>query len=334
MAALRGLGSNRTPVLVDGRRVATSPSLQDSGVDLNTIPLAAVERIEVLSDGASAVYGSDAIGGVINVILRKDFSGVETTAGLGRPEAASAEEEDASIVAGISTGDSRMLFGASYTNKKAIFLCNRDYSRGQLGPQNAGISGFGNTILNADFSDTLEAPDAGCQENLRYYRLVDDVGNFTGIQGAAMCGFDFTQFAADTTELTLQRAAAGGSRRVQHGARRADQLGNAVERLPDRRRARPLRSWRLGQLQSHRPVLRPDALRPRRAHAVRTDHPAVLTRYRSIGGRKGPDSFAALPCPRTVPADDLHQCGRAGKAYRGPHSSALAVQARAIGGHR
>ncbi|MFP5306715.1 MAG: TonB-dependent receptor plug domain-containing protein, partial [Gammaproteobacteria bacterium] len=214
VAALRGLGSNRTLVLVDGRRVATSPSLQGSGVDLNTIPLAAVERIEVLSDGASAVYGSDAIGGVINVILRKDFSGVEITARLGRPEAAGADEEDASIVAGISTGDSRMLFGASYTNKKAIFLRDRDYSRGQLGPQNAdetydfsqtaGISGFGNTIFNADFSDTLEAPDAGCQENLGYYRLVDDVGNFTGVQGAAMCGFDFTQFAADTTELTSQ----------------------------------------------------------------------------------------------------------------------------------
>jgi iron complex outermembrane receptor protein len=210
--SLRGLGSNRTLVLVDGRRIATSPSLQGSGVDLNTIPLAAVERIEVLSDGASAVYGSDAIGGVINVILRKDFNGVEISAGLGRPDNAGADEEDASIVAGLSTGDSRMLFGAAYTNKQPIYLRDRAYSRSQFGAEvapdtynfseTAGISGYGNTVFNSDFSETRAVDDAGCQESLGYYRMIDDVGNFTGIQGGDMCGFDFTQFAADTTELT------------------------------------------------------------------------------------------------------------------------------------
>ena len=212
VVSLRGLGSNRTLVLVDGRRIATSPSLQGSGVDLNTIPLAAVERIEMLSDGASAIYGSDAIGGVINVILRKDYSGVEIAAGLGRPDNPGADEEDASIVAGVSTGDSRMLFGASYTNKEPIFLRDRDYSRSTLPEPNAdgsynfsgttGISGYGNTVLSSDFSRTLRVPDAGCQESLGFYRLIDDVGNFTGIQGGDMCGFDFTQYAADSTELT------------------------------------------------------------------------------------------------------------------------------------
>jgi iron complex outermembrane receptor protein len=73
-ANLRGLGSRRTLVLVDGRRVAKDPQVGDA-VDMNSIPMAAVERIEILTDGASATYGSDAIGGVINVILRKDFEG-------------------------------------------------------------------------------------------------------------------------------------------------------------------------------------------------------------------------------------------------------------------
>jgi iron complex outermembrane recepter protein len=209
---LRGLGSNRTLVLVDGRRVATSPSLQGVGVDLNTIPLAAVERIELLSDGASAIYGSDAIGGVVNVILRKDFSGVEIAAGIGRPDNPGADEQDISIVAGVTTGDSSMLFGASYTNKTPIFLRDRDYSRSTLPAPNAdgsynfsqttGLSGFGNTVLSSDFSRTLRAPDAGCQESLGFYRLIDDVGNFTGVPGGDMCGFDFTQFAADSTELS------------------------------------------------------------------------------------------------------------------------------------
>ena len=73
---LRGLGSNRTLVLVDGRRISKAP-YTGSVQDLNQIPLAAVERVEILSDGASALYGSDAIGGVVNVITRKNFNGVQ-----------------------------------------------------------------------------------------------------------------------------------------------------------------------------------------------------------------------------------------------------------------
>lgn len=79
-ANLRGLGSNSTLTLLNGHRVA--PSAYGSGVDLSVIPLEAVERIDVLTDGSSAVYGSDAVGGVINVVLRKDFNGQETTARL------------------------------------------------------------------------------------------------------------------------------------------------------------------------------------------------------------------------------------------------------------
>jgi iron complex outermembrane recepter protein len=79
-ANLRGLGSNSTLTLLNGHRVA--PSAYGSGVDLSMIPLSAVERIEVLTDGSSAVYGSDAVGGVVNIILRKDFDGAETSARL------------------------------------------------------------------------------------------------------------------------------------------------------------------------------------------------------------------------------------------------------------
>ncbi|NDP43062.1 MAG: TonB-dependent receptor [Aromatoleum sp.] len=83
-ASLRGLGTQRTLVLLNGRRVApyalsntSSPSA--AGVDINAIPLSAIERIEVLKDGASAVYGADAVGGVINFILRKDYQGSEAS---------------------------------------------------------------------------------------------------------------------------------------------------------------------------------------------------------------------------------------------------------------
>jgi iron complex outermembrane receptor protein len=75
-ANLRGIGTSSTLVLLNGRRMANfaSPG-DDTGVDLNNIPAAAIERVEVLLDGASAIYGTDAIGGVINFITRKDYRG-------------------------------------------------------------------------------------------------------------------------------------------------------------------------------------------------------------------------------------------------------------------
>lgn len=84
--SLRGLGQKTTLVLINGRRTAGygfAQNLQDTFVDLNSIPSSAVERIEVLKDGASAIYGSDAIAGVVNVILRKDYKGIEFTTGAG-----------------------------------------------------------------------------------------------------------------------------------------------------------------------------------------------------------------------------------------------------------
>src|SRR5471032_2940129 len=84
--SLRALGSNRTLVLVNGRRVASSAAGSTSAaVDVNSIPIAAIDRIEVLKDGASSLYGSDAIAGVVNFILRKDYTGAEVQVGYGSP---------------------------------------------------------------------------------------------------------------------------------------------------------------------------------------------------------------------------------------------------------
>lgn len=83
--ALRGLGYQFTVILVNGRRVANYPFAPRGG-DLNAIPVAAIERVEVLKDGASAIYGADAIGGVINFILRKDFQGADVSAQYTSPE--------------------------------------------------------------------------------------------------------------------------------------------------------------------------------------------------------------------------------------------------------
>ena len=105
-ANLRGLGTSSTLVLLNGRRMANfaSPG-DDSGVDLNNIPAAAIQRVEVLLDGASAIYGTDAIGGVINFITRKDFQGAEVSAYYGTTDEGGATKRTASIAAGIGNYD-------------------------------------------------------------------------------------------------------------------------------------------------------------------------------------------------------------------------------------
>ncbi|MCE2425772.1 MAG: TonB-dependent receptor [Pseudomonadales bacterium] len=98
---LRGLGSESTLILVDGRRVGYSGVL--GGVtDISTIPLSMVERIEVQLDGASAVYGSDAVGGVVNIITRQDYTGVEVDVDYGRPHESGFTETRVSIAGGFA----------------------------------------------------------------------------------------------------------------------------------------------------------------------------------------------------------------------------------------
>lgn len=126
LANLRGLGSGRTLILIDGRRAPNAPML-GSGQDLNSIPLAAVERIEILTDGASSIYGSDAIGGVINVITRRDYQGMEVTVGKTIPTQPGGDGEEFSVLLGASGERARFLGGASHTFRDIIFTRDRDY---------------------------------------------------------------------------------------------------------------------------------------------------------------------------------------------------------------
>jgi iron complex outermembrane receptor protein len=103
-ADLRGLGGNgnKTLVLLNGRRVANH-AFDSGSADLNAIPLSAIDRIEVLRDGASAIYGTDAIGGVINFILRRDFQGVEVSYENQAPQAAGGDINRATLAAGFGS---------------------------------------------------------------------------------------------------------------------------------------------------------------------------------------------------------------------------------------
>ena len=126
--SLRGLGSGRTLVLVNGRRFVPGGKGANSSVDLNAIPAAVIERIEVLKDGASAVYGSDAIGGVVNIITRSEMEGVVVDFYQGVAGAGDGQVQDISVTTGFSNEKGRVLFSAGFHERKPVWTGDRDFS--------------------------------------------------------------------------------------------------------------------------------------------------------------------------------------------------------------
>lgn len=124
---LRGLGPDATLTLLNGRRLAYGGVFE--GVDVSAIPLAAIDRVEVVADGASAIYGSDAVAGVVNVILRRDFSGLETSARLGGSPRGGNVQHQLQAVAGTTWLGGGVVGTLSYDRNSAITADQRPFSR-------------------------------------------------------------------------------------------------------------------------------------------------------------------------------------------------------------
>ena len=126
---MRGLGSSRTLVLMDGRRMPGSPHLGGSGaVNINMIPTVAVDRIEILADGASSVYGSDAIAGVINVITKKGFDGMEFNFRKGDRDRDDGEENAVSFIYGATNDKGYVTIVVEHDERDEIYLKDRHYT--------------------------------------------------------------------------------------------------------------------------------------------------------------------------------------------------------------
>jgi iron complex outermembrane recepter protein len=129
---LRNLGSNRTLVLVNGKRWITG---LDGTVDLNTIPASIIDHIEILQDGASAIYGSDAIAGVVNIITIRDFTGTEANAYLGMYDGRGAgggwdgKTQSYDFTTGTGNDHSNLVFNISYSEQNGIKAANRTISK-------------------------------------------------------------------------------------------------------------------------------------------------------------------------------------------------------------
>ncbi|WP_133407474.1 TonB-dependent receptor plug domain-containing protein [Parashewanella tropica] len=191
---LRGLSSDYTLILLNGHRL---PKNTAGGIftDVNQIPLAAVERIDILPDGASAIYGSDAVAGVINIITKKDMEGIQTSVKYG---AASnrwdGNEFNASVVGGASNDDTNILFAAETLRRSPIQASDRDLGgsafipgkQGGDGRSSYGIPGFtrirakdGVTIPGVTDDDLGNAPWSTCSPT-------NQVGG--------VCKFDFAPY--------------------------------------------------------------------------------------------------------------------------------------------
>ncbi|WWW35093.1 TonB-dependent receptor [Stenotrophomonas rhizophila] len=151
---LRNLGANRTLVLVDGRRLGiTNDGLQD----VASIPSAMVERIEVLKDGASTIYGSDAIAGVINIITRKNFEGAEANVYLGQYDQGDGQRESYDFIMGFRGERGSLTAGVEYSNEDPVWAKDRWFSKDRFptgeksAPRPGGLSGtsqWGRFIYN------------------------------------------------------------------------------------------------------------------------------------------------------------------------------------------
>ncbi|WP_346839038.1 TonB-dependent receptor [Microbulbifer sp. SAOS-129_SWC] len=125
--SLRGLGASRTLVLVDGRRMVSAGTTTGT-VDLNTIPTSIIERVEVLRDGASTIYGSDAIAGVINIITKKDFEGAEVNFYAGTSTHNDGQEYSASMTLGTGNDNGHVVVNAEYSKRTDVFQSERRFS--------------------------------------------------------------------------------------------------------------------------------------------------------------------------------------------------------------
>jgi iron complex outermembrane receptor protein len=170
---LRGAGSDRTLVLIDGKRFPGSPTLGGGSANLNAIPMAAVERIEILTDGGSSTYGSDAIAGVVNIIMKKNYEGIEFNVGGGsRDRDGGLTSKEFSVVAGYQMDKGSLTFAFDHQDRKGISDGDREYTAPwmrdlnndgiiQAYSETDGWSIYGATVASPDFSETKASPLCG-----------------------------------------------------------------------------------------------------------------------------------------------------------------------------
>lgn len=219
---LRGLGAERTLVLMDGRRMPNNPAFGGASPNINNIPLALVERIEILREGASAIYGSDAIGGVINIITKSDHTGMQFSSQVDRPHNGKGDAVKAALAGGLTNDKGRLYFALEHYNKDIVYGRNVDAIRvlsttpsypgtiyqydpnGNVVPQNSNLDASGNP---RNFRPFDNCPTTGFDSNPDYphSNVVD-----------GRCRYNTGAVVALTADVARQNLTLGGDYRLSH----------------------------------------------------------------------------------------------------------------------
>lgn len=212
-ADIRGLGASKTLVLLNGRRVASN-SIDGQAVDLNMIPFAAIERIEVLRDGASSLYGSDAIGGVINFITKNDFTGGSITVGVDKPQKDGGKSNGVNIGGGFGNveKDGFNIFGFVDVKRQGnIGGLQRPFNTRYPGglSVNPSPGNYGQTEFAVGNWMNPAAPACNSNGN-----ITPDAGNATGCKEATSSFVDYAPKTERSSAFLKGTMSLGGENRL------------------------------------------------------------------------------------------------------------------------
>ena len=229
---LRGAGASRSLVLINGRRTVGSPSLGGGGsVNLNMIPFSFVERIDILADGASAVYGSDAVVGVINIILKKGYDGMQFSARSGQRDKDDGGSDSVSFMVGATGDRSSVTFGIEHDTRDEIYDKDRSYTAARYSDldgdgyitgygETEGVSFYGYSLINPNYTG---APFDNNDRSTWYVNpgnnCVDD-GSFVGEMKSDLvfgpdtgfyCGYAYANVSANRASMNRTNSWVSGT---------------------------------------------------------------------------------------------------------------------------
>ena len=190
---LRGLGFGQTLTLIDGRRLPIYPigiNGTTNFVDLSAIPMAFVERIEVLTGGASAVYGSDAVAGVINVITRKDLEGVAVNYRTSITSDGGYETQRFNLLTGARNGDTQLDIILDYWLQEPLWATDRDYASSDIANPRGNYSFGGSSFLGLNTLNVYQDPNCGSPDGAIGEQGIPDVDRNIFTIGQSWCGYD------------------------------------------------------------------------------------------------------------------------------------------------
>lgn len=208
--SLRGMGNTRTLILMDGHRIAASPKIGGAVVNMNNIPTAAIERVDILTGAGSSVYGSDAAAGVVNIIMRDSYDGLTVSLQQTFPGEEGGEEMKASLVTGFETDRARVMIALDHSERELIARSDRSYDAAGGFDQNnynltQGASYYSRNFLASEYDEFGDpVPSATLNQEQIYPRdvcidnpdMVNDGQIFFRPGSGHMCLYDYTPIMA------------------------------------------------------------------------------------------------------------------------------------------